>query len=202
MRYIATKLILLVALENSSAIAQGLEKRDSGFMIGPVRASSQRIQSSNLMVQKADGIVLQISYSQRVRSFAPGVLYLDCPLTFSFPAHSVVNESASPINSRSYFVTPGLRFKHVIRSRVLLYGVLGGGFGSFRYFELASFVDNLVVCRSTIHGVVDFGGGIEFHFNKRFSFRGEVRDFVTGMGLSGIQGRHHLTSLGGIALHY
>ena len=63
-----------------------------------------------------------------------------------------------------------------------------------------------LLCRAspyqTTHGVFQFGGGVDLRLTERISIRGEVRDFVTGSGLSGSNGPHHLVPLMGLAMHF
>jgi len=54
----------------------------------------------------------------------------------------------------------------------------------------------------TWHGVFDFAGGVDIRLKRSFSLRAEFRDFVTGRGLSGADGRHHPIAGIGIALHH
>lgn len=54
----------------------------------------------------------------------------------------------------------------------------------------------------TVHGGFDFGGGVDIRLSRYFSIRAEVRDFVTGAGLSGVEGRNHVAPLVGLVFHH
>ncbi len=56
--------------------------------------------------------------------------------------------------------------------------------------------------RTTAHGVFGFGGGADVRLTRWFSLRMEVRDFVTGKGLGGAGGRHHVLPAIGVAFHH
>jgi hypothetical protein len=50
--------------------------------------------------------------------------------------------------------------------------------------------------------VLDCGAGADIRLSRTWSIRAEFRDEVTGKGLSGSAGRHHLIPAVGIALHF
>ena len=68
--------------------------------------------------------------------------------------------------------------------------------------RLATDASNGLLVQAVGRWVFDFGGGADVRLSRPFSLRVEVRDFVGGKGLSGVDGRHHVIALGGIALHF
>lgn len=52
------------------------------------------------------------------------------------------------------------------------------------------------------HGSFDFAGGLDIRLTPRWSIHGELRDYVSGLGLGGSNGRHSLTLVAGAALHF
>ena len=78
-----------------------------------------------------------------------------------------------------------------------------GGVGTFDYpVVTASGGTSSVGTNDTWHGVFELGGGIDIRLTRLFSVRVECRDFVTGKGLDGVPGRHHIAPAAGIAAHF
>jgi len=100
--------------------------------------------------------------------------------------------------------TPGVRFKLPIQSRLSLYGVAGGGIGSFGKDEtdVNRRAGVFIGTSRTEHGVFDVGGGMDFRLTKLLSLRGEARDFITGRNLGGESGRNHPVYEFGLAFHF
>jgi hypothetical protein len=98
--------------------------------------------------------------------------------------------------------TLGLRLMVPLQSRISAYAAAGGGGGTFRYPTILPGSSPFILSRGTLRGVFDFGAGVDIRLSKRFSIRGDVRDFVTGRGLSGVSGTNHLLPLLGVAFHF
>jgi len=56
--------------------------------------------------------------------------------------------------------------------------------------------------RWTVGAALDFGGGLDFRLTRLMSLRAEVRDFVTGRGLGGVEGRNHPIFSFGLGIHW
>ena len=54
----------------------------------------------------------------------------------------------------------------------------------------------------TVSAAVDFGGGLDLRLTRLMSLRAEARDFVTGRGLGGVEGRHHPIFGFGLGFHW
>jgi hypothetical protein len=98
--------------------------------------------------------------------------------------------------------TLGIRLMAPLQSRISAYGSLGGGVGGFEYPTVLPTAPPVLSQTLTYHGVVEFGGGLDIRLWRRFSLRGEVRDFVTGQGLSGVPGRNHVLEAIGVGFHF
>ncbi|MBZ5499938.1 MAG: hypothetical protein LAP85_26370 [Acidobacteriia bacterium] len=202
MRTVAIKLIGILALGSGTAFAQGAQNRDLSFLAGPLSSTSQVIPGSDVTVTTATGLVFQYSSSYQIHSTKAGDLYVELPFTFVFPGKSVASGASGSSHFMTHYLAPGVRFKIPLSDRVSFYGLFGGGYGSFRRYELVSDPTTRLHTHVTLRGVFDFGGGVDFRLSRLFSLRGEVRDFIGGSGLSGTPGRHHLVSIGGLALHF
>jgi len=113
-----------------------------------------------------------------------------------------VNNMGNSLHNDLFFATPGIRLQYLLQPRISVYGVVGGGYGSFSRFVPDDSLTSRVSAESSAHGVFTTGGGIDFRLNRRWSLRGELRDFISGKGLGAVEGRHHLVYLGGFAIHF
>lgn len=85
----------------------------------------------------------------------------------------------------------GLRGMFPVSNRVAVYASAGGGVAESR------FVSTVVW-----HGLFDFAGGLDIRLNRRWSIRGELRDYISGRGLGGYHGRQSPTPVLGAAWHF
>jgi hypothetical protein len=98
--------------------------------------------------------------------------------------------------------TIGLRFAVPVAARVSFFGAAGGGDGEFHYPWILEGPTPYLLSHSTTHGVFQWGGGVDVRLSKRVSIRSEVRDLITGKGLSGSDGIHHVITLAGVGFHF
>jgi opacity protein-like surface antigen len=183
------------------AFSQGPQNRDISFMVGVSPPTSQVVPNYGYSLSTPAAFALQYSFGYQLLSASAGNLYVEFPWTLSIPGRSGAGESPSEIRNSFSCFTPGIRFGIPVQSRVSIYAALGGGYGRFRRLTRSE-TTGAMVSRSTLQGVFEFGGGVDIRLTRFWSIRGEVRDFVSGLGLSGVAGRHHWIPLGGIALHF
>jgi len=89
-----------------------------------------------------------------------------------------------------------------VQEHLSVYGVAGGGGGFYSNPILQPVPPPPEVgTTSAVHGVFDFGGGVDLRVNRHFSIRIEVRDCVSGHGLGGTAGINHLLPVAGLAYH-
>jgi len=195
--------LLLPALLAGSSYAQGfIQNMDISILGGGSWYRSQTIPGTNVTLSGSTGYSELINYSYQVIRSSAGNLWIEFyPTTFFNPGKSSASITGS-VNFSSFAATPGVRYMVPVQSRVSLYGVTGAGFGEFEYAVVAVSNSPYVKVNSTWHGVFDFGGGIDIRLSQRWSVRSECRDFVTGRGLNGVPGRHHLVPLLGVAVHF
>jgi hypothetical protein len=98
--------------------------------------------------------------------------------------------------------TLGLRFAVPVAARLAFFAAAGGGQGEFHYPWILQESPPYLLSHSTTHGVFEWGGGADVRLSKRVSLRGEVRDLVSGKGLSGSNGVHHVVILVGVGFHF
>jgi hypothetical protein len=179
-----------------------VQNMDISFLFGPLSVKAQTVPGTTITLQHYTGVSALIVYGYQLEHTKAGSLWLEM-----FPASSSTLQPRTPalpgsVDISPAFITPGLRFMVPVHPRFSFYGVAGGGAGFFSYVVQTPAASPTVLVNSTVHGVADVGGGADFRFNVRFSLRGEVRDYITGRGLSGVEGRNHVVIGGGLVFHF
>lgn len=205
MRLLPPKLLLLPLLACSAALAQRSQNSEFSFLAGVSGPTSQTVIGPSVVITGSAGGAVQLAYSYQALSCAAGYLYVEIPATFTFGVTgSVIGRGAvSSSDNNMTLLTPGVRFKLPIQSRLSVYGVAGGGIGSFGKDETSISGSGIVIGTiRTEHGVFDVGGGLDFRLTRLLSLRGEGRDFITGKNLGGVSGRNHPVYEFGLAFHF
>lgn len=183
------------------AFAQGLQNWEIIFLGGRALEVSQTEPGTGVMVAGSAGYSYHVGYAYQIRRFSAADLWLEVPQTFS-SRHDRLSSTSGTTRQSLVAITPGLRLQRSLSDRLSVYGAAGGGFGSFQYYRPSTNSTSAVSPWPTGHGVFDFAAGIDLRLSRAFSIRGEVRDFVTGKGLSGATGRQHIVYLFGGAIHF
>jgi opacity protein-like surface antigen len=181
--------------------AQRVQNMDIYFLAGRAISSTMAIPGSNATVDKSGGWADSTGYGYQVARTSVASVWLDIAPTFAVGRITKASIPGS-VNNDFTSLTAGLRFMIPLQSRLSAYGTLGGGGGSFNYPAMGGGATPSVLSNSTNHGVFQVGGGLDLRLTERISIRGEVRDFVTGRGLSGSNGPHHVVPLMGVAFHF
>ncbi len=196
-------LLVGLVLLSGSARAQRVQNSDISILYGPAAAGSMTIPGSDVKVQRTVGLTSATCYGYQIARPRAGSLWIE-----GSPVFVLSGRAGATIGgrARTQFTTYtlGLRWMVPVHTRVSLFGALGGGAGTFHYpaIKIKEDAKPFVTSNSTTHGVLQLGAGLDFRLTKMFSLRGEIRDFVSGSGLSGSEGPHHLVPLFGIAFHF
>jgi hypothetical protein len=142
-----------------------------------------------------------IGYGYQFLRKGSGSLWVEIPVPLIEP-HQRTSILPGSVDMDSSAFLPGLRFMVPVQTRVSLYGVAGGGVGFFSLPSVHPGNPAQVLTPTAIHGAFDFAGGADLRLNRRFSFRIELMDLVTGRGLSGVAGPNHLVPTAGLAYHF
>ncbi|MGA2264381.1 MAG: hypothetical protein ABSH28_23480 [Acidobacteriota bacterium] len=199
MRAIAIRIMVLLVLTRCAAMAQS---NDIGILIGGAGPSADVVIGTSVRVSSTVAVSLQLNYAFQVMERKPGALGVELPLVLVGHLSVSVNGGVSAASRNTLFFTPGIRFSLPLHSRVALYGVAGGGVGSFGNDEVIVGPVIGVQTRRVLSGVFDFGGGIDLRLTHLLSLRGEARDFVSRAGLGGTAGRNHGIFQGGIGFRF
>lgn len=84
-----------------------------------------------------------------------------------------------------------LRGMFPVANRVSIYAAAGGGVADYHVWS-----------NHIWHGLFDFAGGLDIRLSRRWSIRGELRDYISGLGLGGSSGRQNLAPVLGAAWHF
>jgi hypothetical protein len=122
----------------------------------------------------------EVNYAWQFWERPAGRLYSELPVIVPAP-------SRTEIHSLSFFVTPGVRYHYNIKPRIALYAVAGFGIA-------------VRLSDSRRAPALDWGGGLDFRLNRRWSVRGDVRNLHTWSRVVTDDGSPFITT--GIGLHF
>ena len=109
-----------------------------------------------------------------------------------------------PKNLKSYFVTPSARLNVFSNSAVSPWVSFGGGIGRFN--ESSTLISGVPSKTGTTTGAVQAGLGLDVSLFRRFSVRGEVRDFWSGVPKlnvdTGKSRQHNFFVAAGVVWHF
>ena len=179
------------------------QNSDLGLLLGISGPTSTVQAGSGTRVSGSVGAHGQINYALQLRETSAGRLYLELPLLLGGHASGTVAGTVTGSAGGAVFFTPGVRLNIAPHSRVSLYVAAGVGPAVFQ--ESTSVVGKGFITASTgwtVSAAVDFGGGLDLRLTRLMSLRAEARDFVTGRGLGGVEGRHHPIFGFGLGFHW
>lgn len=144
---------------------------------------------------KTTNAAWQANYSVGIRKGEKASLFGEVHLLAS-PNRK--NNLLNPLGSRdeaALFVTPGLRVSFAPKNRVSPFVAAGYGWGSYEQSALLQNGTPFPGSRTTNHGAVQFGGGMDVKTLEWLAFRGDLRNFYSG-------GRHNPTASIGFQLRF
>jgi len=200
-RVYTMKPVFVLLLLSGCAHAQN---SDLGLLLGISGPTSTVQAGSGARVSGSVGAHGQINYAFQLRETSAGRLYLELPLLFGGHASGTVGGGIVTGSSGGMvFFTPGVRLNIAPHSRVSFYVAAGAGPAAFG--ESLTEVGKGFVTSSTgwtVRAAAEFGGGLDFRLTRLMSLRVETRDFVSGRGLGGVEGRHHPIFGFGVGFHW
>src|SRR5438093_4103899 len=192
--------VILLAHEAS---AQGLQNLDMSMLAGATSFGSREVAGSGVTVYGATAACSSFRYGYQVARVSAASLWIELGQGTFVIGGSSSGSLPGIVNNGIFAFTAGLRLMIPVQSRISVYGALAGGGGNLTYpaIRIADGGNPILGFNSTWHGVFDIGGGLDLRFTQRMSLRFELRDLVSGKGLSGSAGRHHLLPMMGISFH-
>jgi hypothetical protein len=205
-------LIMGMCFLGGSAAAQD-EKNELTGMIGRTFISDQGILGANYpnpFVRSGKGLTFEVNYSRRL--FATPIFSVsgEVPAVFNLDEDLGSGSDVVPADYKQIFVTPAVRLNLFPSTAVSPWVSFGGGFGHFSESKNLNYYGTNPGGSST-SGVMQGGLGLDVspltkRF-RRFSFRGEVRDFWSGtpnlpLADTGKTRQHNYFVGGGVIWHF
>lgn len=167
---------------------------------GPTRTTTS---GSTLTLSNA--VAIQGSYARQVRTYKYADLYGEVNAVIS-PYQSVSGTAtAATKDFTALYVTPGVRIKFYPKNKLSPWAVGGGGYALYSASSKTIAGGSSATSGTSSSGAVEFGGGLDYRWSSRLSFRFEARDFYTGtphynLPVSG-KGQYNFLAGGGLVFH-
>ena len=181
------------------------QKNELSGLLGRTFISRQGIRGGTFFdnnVHFGNGLTFEVNYSRRVLEPGPAAISLEVPVVVNWDEDLNSLFSQVPKNFKSYFVTPSARLNLFANSAVSPWASIGGGIGRFN----ESSVSGVPSKTGTTTGVLQAGLGLDVRVFGRFSVRGEVRDFWSGVPQlnvdTGKSRQHNYFVAGGLVWHF
>jgi hypothetical protein len=194
-----TSLFTVFLLFSSPIWAERVQNSDFYWIFGVVPAHSQTLGGATA----STGANFSMAYGYGYQILRKSAASLWAEMEVGFGNGKLRSPALSSYASAQWNAyTPGLRFMVPVHPRLAIYITAGGGAGSFQEAGIVTTAAPSLTNQLTWHGVFDTGGGVDIRLKRSFSLRADFRDFITGRGLSGVEGRHHPTVGIGFAFHH
>jgi opacity protein-like surface antigen len=202
LKQLAVGVLMAVCTLVTNAPAQ---KNELSGLLGRTFISDQGIRGGTFFdnnVHFGNGLTFEVNYSRRVLEPGPAAVSIEVPVVINWDEDLASDASQVPKNFKSYFVTPSARLNLFANSAVSPWASIGGGIGRFN----ESSVSGVSSKTGTTTGALQVGLGLDVRVLGRFSVRGEVRDFWSGVPQlnvdTGKSRQHNYFVAGGIVWHF
>ena len=194
------------AAQNEQGAAQ---KNEVSGILGRTFIADQGIQGApaydpNLHFGK--GLTFEMNYARPFLGTGIWSLALEVPFVVNVDEDLHAAGNVVPGNFSSYFVTPAARVNLFPLTAVSPWVSFGGGFGHFSEGSKLEFGGVNPGKTGTTTGVLQAGVGLDVKLTRRFSVRGEARDFWSGVPdlnvTTGKSRQHNIFVGGGIVWHF
>lgn len=159
-------------------LAQQTKVPEVGLTVAGISGSS-RTTSTGAALTPGEGVAFQVNYSKAFRTLKAGDLYWEVNGVASPQQKLQSTNTGVTKDFSAYYFTPGLRLKFYPRKRLSPWAVAGGGFGLYQS-DSQTLGGAATTSQVKGTGVFEFGGGLDFRYSPRLSFRFEAREFLTG----------------------
>ncbi len=188
------------------------QKNELSGSIGRIFTSDQSIEGAPAYdpdLRFSNGLTFEIDYARRLTVTGRGFFSLALEVPFAVNPDQdmhVALPNRVPQDYASYFVTPAARLNVFPAEGVSPWVSFGGGFGHFAPSSTLLFGGNNPDQTGTNTGVLQAGVGLDVKIFRRFSLRGEGRDFWSGvpqLNLNTGKSRQHNIFAGiGVVYHF
>jgi hypothetical protein len=194
------------AAQNERGAAQ---KNEVSGILGRTFIADQGIQGApsydpNLRFGK--GLTFEIGYARQLMGANIWSIAAEVPFVVNPDEDLHAAQNLIPGNFSSYFLTPSARVNLFPLTAVSPWVSFGGGFGHFSEGSKLEFGGVNPGKTGTTTGVVQAGVGLDVKLTRRFTVRGEARDFWSGVPnlnvATGKSRQHNILVGGGIVWHF
>ena len=191
------------------AVQASAQRNELSGSVGRTLISHQSIPgapSFDPFLRFGKGYSFEINYARHVANAGPLSLYLEVPFVGNLDEDLHAAQNAIPEQFSSYFVTPAARLNIFADQAVSPWISFGGGFAHFGESSTLEFGGSNPGKKGTTTGVLQAGVGLDVRIFHRFSLRGEVRDFRSGVPQLNVKtGNSHQRNLfvgAGVVWHF
>ena len=181
------------------------QKNELSGLLGRTFISDQGIKGGTFFdnnIHFGKGLTFEANYARRVLQPGLASVSIEVPAVINWDEDLNSDALQVPKNFKSYFVTPSARLNLFANSAVSPWASIGGGIGRFN----ESSVSGVSSKTGTTTGALQVGLGLDVRVFGRFSVRGEVRDFWSGVPQlnvdTGKSRQHNYFVAGGIVWHF
>ena len=148
---------------------------DVGLLIGPTFATNE-----TPVLEFGQGTTYEVAFAWHVWQGRAVRLSVEVPFIAS-PAFTTRTPGAAlPKEYATAFLTPAIRATWFTDRPITVFGSIGGGYARYSESKLRNDNSQNLQQLDTNTGALEFGGGVDVRGPGWVSFRGEVRDVVTG----------------------
>jgi hypothetical protein len=185
------------------------QKNEVSGILGRTFIADQGIQGApsydpNLRFGK--GLTFEINYTRRFMGTNLWSVAAEVPFVVNVDEDLHAAQNLIPQSFSSYFVTPAARVNLFPVTAVSPWVSFGGGFGHFSEGSKLVFGGVNPGKTGTTTGVLQAGVGLDVKLTRRFTVRGEARDFWSGVPelnvTTGKSRQHNIFVGGGIVFHF
>jgi opacity protein-like surface antigen len=201
-------LVALLAFMTLLQAAVAQDNQVSG-LIGRTFISDQGIPGANFtnpIVHFGNGLTFEANYSRHVLGSGFSRLWLEIPAEFNLDEDLATGANVIPNSYKSIFIAPSARVNFFSMTAISPWVSIGGGVGLFRENSTLLYGGKNPGSTSTTTGALQAGAGLDVRFHPKWSVRGEVRDFWTGVPDLNVKTtntrQHNFFVGGGIVYHF
>ena len=166
------------------AVQASAQNNELSGILGRTFISHQSITgapSFNPDLRFGKGLTFEVNYARHIADAGPLSLHLEVPFVGNPDEDLQAAQNLIPQQFSSYFVTPAARLSIFSDQAVSPWVSFGGGFAHFGESSTLRFGGPNPGKKGTTTGVLQAGLGLDVRVFHRFSLRGEVRDFWSGV---------------------
>lgn len=204
--------IVMFVLAASLGSSAQEEMNELTGMIGRIFISDQGITGPNApainpFVRSGNGLTFEANYSRYLLIHEVYAVSGEIPAVFNLDEDLGSGSAVVPEDYRQIFVTPSARVNLFPATAVSPWVSFGGGFAHFKENSQLIYGAGSNPGKSTTSGAIQGGFGLDVRVYRRFSIRGQVRDFWSGtpdlpLANTGKTRQHNYFVGGGVIWHF